>query len=259
MANTSNEPVKFVSVPSRASKAGHYTCVIEQHNKPYSIVWSGSAKYPDISQLHNEPDLELEQVDLGPEMSKIWCESTFINYGADAALRCSHTGPYPVVKLAHQGEEFRSRVQREFKMIQDMTTIAQSLPIPKVDDCPLLDDQGMFGYRLEHLFRLERTELLQRLPEVRQAVRHLHEAGFSHGDLSQSNVMKNKQGAIVLIDFGYARQIGTQAPSSVPRWVYEDAVVTVEADQRALERLSEDLAPGSVIHSRLCTCVFRDS
>jgi tRNA A-37 threonylcarbamoyl transferase component Bud32 len=57
--------------------------------------------------------------------------------------------------------------------------------------------------------------------------------------LSQSNIMMNKEGAIVLIDFGCAGKIGTQVPSSVPEWVYEDAVVTVEADLRALERLSQ--------------------
>jgi tRNA A-37 threonylcarbamoyl transferase component Bud32 len=123
--------------------------------------------------------------------------------------------------------------------MRDMTTIAMSLPIPKVDEHPLLDDQGIFGYRLEYLFCLETNELLRRLPEVKKAVQQLHEAGFSHGDLSQSNIMKNKEGAIVLIDFGHAGKIGTQVPSSVPQWVYEDAVVTVEADKQALERLSE--------------------
>lgn len=239
MANSPNKIVTFVSPPSRAEKAGYYTCIIEHHNKPYAIIWSGSAKYPDITQLYNTPDCKFEQIDLGFEMSNIWRESTFINCGADAALRCSHTGPYPVAKLAHLGEEFRFRVQHEFKIIQDMTSIARSLPIPKVDDHPLLDDEGIFGYCLEYLFCLETNELLQRLPEVREAVNQLHEAGFSHGDLSQSNVMKNKHGAIVLIDFGYAGKIGTQTPPSVPKWIYKDAVFTVEADQRALERLSE--------------------
>jgi 16S rRNA G1207 methylase RsmC len=52
-------------------------------------------------------------------------------------------------------------------------------------------------------------------------------------------MMKNKEGAIVLIDFGCGGKIGTQAASSVPSWAYENAVVTVEADHQALERLSE--------------------
>jgi tRNA A-37 threonylcarbamoyl transferase component Bud32 len=120
-----------------------------------------------------------------------------------------------------------------------MTTIARSLPIPKVDEHPLLDHQGVSGYRLEYLIRLDQDELLRRLPEVRKAVHQLHEAGFSHGDSSPSNITKTQDGTIVLIGFGYAGKIGTQASSSVPHWVYEDAIVTVQADQRALERISK--------------------
>jgi tRNA A-37 threonylcarbamoyl transferase component Bud32 len=238
MADCLNTIGNFISPPSRAEEAGYYTCIIEYRNKPYSITWSGSAKQPDITQL-SANDRKCEQVDLGLEMSDIWSDSMFVNYGADAILRCSHLSPYPIIKLAHDGEEFRLRVQHEFEIIQDMSRNAMSLPIPKVDDNPLLDNQGIFGYRLEHLFCLEKNELLRHLPEVREAVQQLHEAGFSHGDLSQSNIMKNKEGGIVLIDFGYAGKTGTQAPSSVPQRVYEDAVVTVEADQQALERLSE--------------------
>ena len=131
------------------------------------------------------------------------------------------------------------RVQHEFDIIQDMTKVARSVPLPKVDEHPLLDHQGIFGYRLEYLIRLEQDELLRRLPDVGKAVHRLHEGGFSHGDLSPSNIMKTQDGTIVLIDFGYAGKIGTQASSSVPHWVYADAVVTVQADQRALERISK--------------------
>jgi serine/threonine protein kinase len=196
--------------------------------------------HPDITQFSTTKlDWRCKPVDLGLEMSDIWSGSMLVNYGADSILRCSHLGPHPILKLAHQAEEFRLRLQHEFEIIQDMTMTAKSLPIPRVDDHPLRDDQGTFGYRLEFLVCLEKDELVHRLPEVREAVQQLHEAGFSHGDLSQSNMMKNKEGAIVLIDFGCAGKIGTQAASSVPSWVYENAVVTVEADQQALTRLSE--------------------
>jgi hypothetical protein len=239
MADCPNTIGSFVSPPSRAEKAGHYTGIIEHQNKPYSITWSGSAKQPDSTQLPTTQGWECKQVDLGSEMSDFWSDSMFVNYGADATLRCCHLGPYPIIKLAHPGEESRLRVQHEFKTLLDMTTIAMSLPIPKVDEHPLLDDQGIFGYRLEYLFCLEKHELLRRLSEVKTAVQQLHKAGYPHGDLSQSNIMKNKEGAILLIDFGCAGKIGTQASSSVPHWVYGDAVVTVDADLRALERLSE--------------------
>jgi hypothetical protein len=229
MADCLNTIDIFVSPPSRAEKAGHYTCLIEHQQKPYFITWSGSARQPDITQFSTS-DWNCKPVDLGLRMSDIWSDSMFVNYGADATLRCSHLGPYPIIELSHHGGEFRLRVQHEFEIIQGMTTVASSLPIPKIDEHPLLDHQGIFGYRLEHLFCLEVHELLRRLPELRKAVQQLHKAGYSHGDLSQSNIMKNKDGAIVLIDFGYAGKIGAQVPSSVPPWIYEaseDAVVTV--------------------------------
>ncbi|KAI4843313.1 hypothetical protein E4T44_06804 [Aureobasidium sp. EXF-8845] len=236
----SSDRYNFVSPLSRAEKAGHYTCIIEHENKPYSIIWSASAMQPDITQFSTTRlDWRCKPVDLGSDLSDIWSGSMLINYGADAILRCSHLGPHPILKLAHHGEEFRLRLQHEFELIQDMTKIAKSLPIPRVDDHPLRDAQGTFGYRLELLIYLEMNELVHRLPEVREAVQQLHEAGFSHGDLSESNIMKNKEGAIVLIDFGCAGEIGTQAASSVPSWVYENAIVTMEADQQALKRLSE--------------------
>ena len=238
-SNLSKFVGNFVSPPARAEKAGHYTCVIEYRNKPHSLTWSGSAKQPDITNFPEGLDWEHKQLDLGWEISKIWSDSMLVGYGADASLRCSHSGPYPIIKLAHEGEEFRSRIQHEFEIIQDMHKTTWRLPIPKVDSHPLLDNQRIFGYRLEPLIHLERGELSRRLREVREAVHQLHQAGFSHGDLSESNMMKNKEGAIVLIDFGCAGKIGAQAPLSIPRWIYENAVITAGQDQQALERISE--------------------
>jgi hypothetical protein len=237
MINSLNMEDNFVSPPARAEMAGRYTRIVEHRNNPYSITWSGSATQPDITQFSTTRlDWRCKPVDLGLGIPDIWSDSMFVNYGADASLRCSHVGPYPIIKLAHHGEEFRLRLQHEFEIIQDVNMIAKSLPIPNVDDHSLRDDQGVFGYRLEYLICLEIDELIRRLPEVTEAVQQLHEAGFSHGDLSQSTIMKNNEGAIVLIDFGWAGKIGTPAPSSVPSWVYANAIVTVEVvDQQALE------------------------
>jgi hypothetical protein len=106
--------------------------------------------HPDITQFSaTRLDWRCKPVELGWEISDIWSSSMLINYGADASLRCSHLGPYPIIKLVHHGEEYRIRVQQEFEIIQDMTMIAKSLPIPKVHDRPLRDDQGSIGYRLE--------------------------------------------------------------------------------------------------------------
>lgn len=108
----------------------------------------------------------------------------------------------------------------------------------KVDEHALFDEQGIFGYRMGYLIRLEMGELVRRMSEVRDAVSRLHGAGFSHGDLSNpTNIMKGKEGDIVLIDFDCAGKIGRSVPGAVPSWVYQGAIVTADTDLEALERL----------------------
>ncbi|KAI5272043.1 hypothetical protein E4T47_04640 [Aureobasidium subglaciale] len=234
----SPDQCQLASIPDRAESPGHYTCIVDYLNKPHSITWNGSLQYPDVTLLPAGPDYDLREIDLGTVMNNIWSNSTLVDFGSDAVIRCSHAHPYPMVKIAHTGREGRSRIEHEFQMIQDMRNTNRMLPIPKTSDRPLFDDQGVCGYAMEHLTRLDMEERVKRVSEIQKAVRNLHEAGFSHGDLSLSNVMKNKDGAITLIDFGCTGRLGTQVSECVPAWVYKDAIVTTEPDLQALEQLS---------------------
>ncbi|THX50660.1 hypothetical protein D6D08_09839 [Aureobasidium pullulans] len=229
----------ILSPPFSTAKPGHYTCNIEYLGTLYSITWTGSQMYPDLSSFPNVPDYNPQKIALSPEISAIWSTSKLVNCGADAVLRCCHEGIYPIIKLAHPGKEFRLRIQHEIEMMREMNASEQSLPISKVDEHALFDEQGSFGYRMECLIRLEMGELVRRMSEVRDAVSRLHGAGFSHGDLGNpTNIMKSKEGDIVLIDFGCAGKIGRSVEGAVPSWVYRGATVTADTDLQALERLS---------------------
>ncbi|THY58800.1 hypothetical protein D6C99_02125 [Aureobasidium pullulans] len=229
----------ILSPPFSTAKPSHYTCNIEYLGNPYSITWTGSQMYPDLSSFPNVPDYKPQKIALSPEISAIWSTSKLVNCGADAVLRCCHKGIYPIVKFAHPGKEFRLRIQHEIEMIREMNAGERSLPISKVDGHALFDEQGIFGYRMEYLIRLEMGELSRRMSEVRDAVARLHRAGFSHGDLGNpTNIMKSKEGDIVLIDFGCAGKIGRSVPGAVPYWVYQGAIVTADTDLQALERLA---------------------
>ncbi|KAI5196070.1 hypothetical protein E4T38_08699 [Aureobasidium subglaciale] len=188
---------QFASIPDGAELAGQYTCMIDHLNTPYKITWTGSANYPDISQLPAEPNYDLKEVDLGEVMGRIWSVSTLVAFDSDAVVRCSHTGPYPIVKLAHTAGETRRRIEHEYRMIQEMRRTSSVLPIPRISDLPLSDDHRIFGYEMEHLTRLDLDERPERVSDIRKAAHQSHEAGFSHGDVSFSNVMKNKDGAIL--------------------------------------------------------------
>lgn len=228
-----------MSPPERADEHGHYKCIVEYSEKVYTITWSGSADYPDVTEFPNEAENRCEEAVFQPAKQEIWSSSKLVDFGADAVLRCSHEGPYPIIKLAHPGDEFRLRIQHEFDIMQAMATVEPALPVPKIDQESLSDEQGIFGYRLQHLNKLEQDELGRRLSDVKDAIRCLHGAGFSHGDLNQSNVMKDNQGSMVLINFGCAGKIGKESSKSVPTWVYPDLLVSTDTDLISFERLSK--------------------
>lgn len=228
-----------MSPPERAMDHGHYKCMVEYSKKVYTITWSGSSDYPDVTEFPNDAEYKCDEIMFQPAKQNVWSSSQLVDFGADAVLSCSHKGPFPIIKLAHPGNEFRLRIQHEFDIMQAMATVTPALTVPKIDQTPLSDEQGIFGYRLQHLIKLEQGELGRRLSDVKHAIECLHGAGFSHGDMNQSNVMKDNQGNIVLIDFGCAGKIGEQSSKSVPTWVYPDLLVTTDTDLKSFRRLSE--------------------
>lgn len=145
-------------------------------------------------------------------------------------------GSFRAVKLAHPTIDARARIQHEYEMIQQVAS--QSLPVPKSVCQPLSDAQGVFGYRLELLTPLTLSELECRQDEVKNAINLFHEAGFCHGDLSMSNIMKDMHGDIRLIDFGFAGSTGHPVPSWMPKWVYQASpVLTTTSNLRVLAEL----------------------
>lgn len=193
-------------------------------------------QYPDMVHFPNDPQYLSEKVHLSLEIAQAWSTSTLIGYGADATIRRVDVGPFRAVKLAHPTTDARARIQHEYEMIQQMAS--QSLPVPKSECQPLSDAQGVFGYRLEVLNPLTLSELECRQDEVKNAINLFHEAGFCHGDLSMSNIMKDMHGDIRLIDFGFAGRTGHPIPSWIPKWVYQASpVFTTTTDLRALAEL----------------------
>jgi tRNA A-37 threonylcarbamoyl transferase component Bud32 len=107
------------------------------------------------------------------------------------------------------------------------------LPVVEFDQQPILDDGVACGYRMQMLSKLTLPELRN---DIKQTMDQFHAAGFSHGDISPSNILMDHRGRIIFIDLSFAEQLGTAVPSYFPRWVYTNVEYSVDPDLKAFGR-----------------------
>jgi serine/threonine protein kinase len=181
--------------------------------------------YPDFSSL------ALTRVKLSDEVSAAWSRSTFLNYGSGAVIRSSDEADFPVIKIAHPDHEARQQLRHEFAF---MKKVAGFPGMAKFDSMPLQDEDGIYGFRQERLSEIEFKDIGLYSNEVREVVRALHKLGYCHGDLSPSNVMRNENGQVVLIDFAFSGRIGDIVPQHVPIGVHEGGIFDKAADEDRL-------------------------
>jgi len=191
-------------------------------------------QYPDFSDFPNVHNTRVDRLELSSIEAEEWSRSSLVAYGANAHVRCTHTGRFPVVKLAMPDQSSRDCLSYEFGITKQMKQLG--LPVVEVGPEPLRDAQGVFGYRMEALCKHPYSDRGPYAEEVRAAMECLHKAGFTHGDLSPSNVMRTRGGQLVLIDISYSGTLGTAIPDNIPSWVYQSAVFHTAADQNFLDR-----------------------
>jgi tRNA A-37 threonylcarbamoyl transferase component Bud32 len=83
-------------------------------------------------------------------------------------------------------------IKYEYTMLKQLALL--DLPIPEFSDVPIFEGTDIRGYRMEELYKLGGDEMHRRSEDIRQAVTRWHDAGYSHGDLSMSNIMENEAG-----------------------------------------------------------------
>ncbi|KAI7282545.1 hypothetical protein KC345_g3414 [Hortaea werneckii] len=111
-----------------------------------------------------------------------------------------------------------------------------SLPVPIFDDNPMIDNEGIFGYRMEQLFSIDFSNTQAISDDLKTLVNQVHDSGFSHGDLHPSNVMRNGNGSLVLIDPSRGGPLGQEVPHYIPSYQYEGTVFSTTTDEEYLKR-----------------------
>ncbi|KAI7343415.1 hypothetical protein KC354_g15671 [Hortaea werneckii] len=166
-------------------------------------------------------------------MAKAYAESVLVNHGTDGCVRCSHLEPLPIIKLAHPNRLSRLRIQHEFEVLKKLNCCC--LPVPIFDDNPMIDNEGIFGYRMEQLFPIDFSDTKAISDDLKAIVSLVHDSGFSHGDLNPSNVMRNGNGSLVLIDPSRGGLLGEQVPHYIPWYQYEGTVFSTTTDKKYLK------------------------
>ncbi|KAI7321540.1 hypothetical protein KC326_g2145 [Hortaea werneckii] len=222
---------KPISPPDGVAGESYY-CYVDFQNRIYEVNWTNEAQYPNLSSFP-EVDGTVHTVPLSDELTKAYAASVLLNYGTDGCVRCSHLEPLPIIKLAHPNDLSRLRIQHEFEMLKEMRR--HSLPVPIFDDNPMIDNAGIFGYRMERLLPIDFSNTQAISDDLKTILKQVHDSGFSHGDLNPSNIMRNDNGSLVLIDPSRGGPLGQQVPHYIPSYQYDGTVFSTTTDEKYLK------------------------
>lgn len=223
-----------ITPPQATGSRGSYQCLVDYKHEPFFISWSGAQDYPDLSAFPAIDQGCVTSIQQTPAMAAIWRGSALLDYGSHASVRISDDDRFPVIKLAHPDDLSVELIQHELEALTSLSQLGYH--VGDFDKQPIQDAGVICGFRMERLHKLEGSELHSRSDDIMEALSKLHSAGFCHGDLSPSNIMKDHNGTITLIDFSFTGRVGLAVPPYFPRWVYPDGIYDAECDIVALKR-----------------------
>lgn len=239
-----SERAHAVSPSVNGKPTSQYTCYVDLAGKLYNLYWSGAMQHPGLSHFPIVDGAVIRCAEMSTPMAQTWRSSQLVDYGANACIRTT-SGLNEVLKLAHPNLEARTFLRHEFEMLTQM--VGHDLPIPRFDPLPLMDGDGIYGYKLERLIRLEPAEETTRAAEMRtMMVEQMHRRGFVHGDFHPSNVMKSSSGELVVIDFGFSGVVDDPVPGYIPAYVYNHERFHTGADEDNLQRFLGSVEPAQL-------------
>ena len=212
---------------------------IEIDDQPKEASWRYKRAGPtltfplDLTKTRPEMDLVIRDLQFSDVKRDLWRQSTLLGYGSDGCVRLEGDSAHPVIKLAHPRLEHYQRIQNEFEVMRKLSHLSF---VAKIGSEPLKDQEGIFGFRLELLEVVEPKEATARKEEIMDFLAELHRAEYCHGDLQYRNVMKRKDGELVLIDFAYGGALGGAVPDHVPRAMNKYRVYRAERDLEHVQR-----------------------
>jgi len=153
---------------------------------------------------------------MDPESIPVWIEKEILHIGAEAKVTLGSWLGNKVVLKKREPKEYRHPSLERRLTRQRLTTEARILtrlqligfPSPSLLNVNLEEGWMILSHidgRVLYDALLDKSAGIKEIQNFGKLIRKLHEAGFSHGDLTTHNVMLSKDGTLSLIDFGLAR------------------------------------------------------
>lgn len=212
----------LVSPHNRGSLPDESWSYVEFASCIYKVSWLEPNEPTSLDSFPQIEGCNVERIELSKEMASVLQSTTLLDYGCDSCIREDQdpTHPLPIIKLAHPSKTARKQLSYEFQMLQLMAKLA--IPIPKFDSEPITDVDGIFGYRIERLDKLDYANLKQYHPEIQRMLQQLHSEGLSFGDLHPGNIMQNEKGDLVFIDPACVGRVGDTIPAFIRNEIYNN-------------------------------------
>jgi hypothetical protein len=216
-------------------KAKRTGCYMNVDGVPHEASWTGDWGSFDFTDTSLFTDFRLSPLQLSTEIMTIWKGSRHMPwaFGSHASVRSEGVDSKFVVKIAHPNDKCRRLVEREFNIMRDLSNLDA---VAKVAGEPLADKDGIFGFRLERLGRVELKEFPARLQEVESLLDSLHDTGYCHGDCSFSNIMQNREGKLVLIDMSLSGPLESDVPEEFQGSLVRASRYTADIDREMIKR-----------------------
>jgi len=198
-----------VQITNAYKIGGQWAINVDFNRQEYRICWTGNwRQQPDTTNFPRLPesDVSVMPIQHEPQVQELWAKSTAICYGADSHLRIlDQSDGYPICKVAATMQQ-RRMVVDEFHILQFLS--AKGAPVVLVHPQPLIDSEGMFGFRMEQLFKIELGDLRNRQADILEAMAELHKNHVVHNDFHPGNILSRSDGSLVIIDFGRSGYVG---------------------------------------------------
>ncbi|KAI8665328.1 EKC/KEOPS complex subunit BUD32 [Fusarium sp. Ph1] len=168
---------------------------VDFQHKEFRVCWTGSwLKPPNLDEfpsLAEQTGATIEQILHSSAVDAIWSRSRAIAHGANSHIRllADSLDDFPICKVAIDN--------RQRQMIPKARVVQTSAE-------PLQDEDGIFGFRMMKLKPITHDEVSGYYHDILEVLRHVHDAGVVHYDLSWTNIMLDQDGQVTLIDFGHA-------------------------------------------------------